>query len=190
MTNTLRLAGQLEQLIRLETPLENAYAYFSDFGNIVGLFPGIERIMHFRDDRYRLIFAADDERGHEAGIVFDVRCEQELNQVIKVLPVPTSAANLDQIELKHKKLELFFPGQFSSELYFERCGRETKISYRVELLIEFEIPKFLKFIPKKALQNMGDSLMQKKMRSTTSRLAENINQDFWQWFRLRTESAG
>ncbi|MEI6046366.1 MAG: DUF1997 domain-containing protein [Chloroflexota bacterium] len=177
--------GDFERCIRLETELETAYAYFSDFSYVLPRLPEIDRVLHYSDGRYRMIFGADDGRGHDMGIVFDIRHEFLTDRHIKIHSVPLSTQDLhNDPRLANSKGPLF-PGRFSGETLFHKRGNHIEVVYRAELHIEIEIPRFLSFMPRRVVQQLGDGLMNLKLHKVGNGLAERMASDFTEWHSLK-----
>ncbi len=181
MANSLVVQGKFQRLIRLNTPLEVAFTYFTDFGYVLPRLPEIERVMRFKDGRYRMLFMADDGRGHEMGIVFDIRHEVKENSHIKMVALPVSRQDLSGDGLSKGPGPLF-PGLFSGEVIFTENGDQIEVAYIVNLVVEIEVPRFLSFMPRPVLHKLGDSLMQLKLHSIGNGFADNLLADFSTWF--------
>ncbi len=180
MSNQMAVQGTFQRFMRLQTPLETAFAYFTDFNHILPRLPEIDRVMRYRDGHYRMIFMADDGRGHEMGIVFDIRHELVENRHIKMISLPVSLQELSGDKLSKGNSPLF-PGHFNGEVIFSERANQIEIVYRVDLLIEIEVPRFLNFVPKPLMQKMGDSLMQLKLHNVGDGFADRLIGDFGEW---------
>lgn len=179
MANQMSVQGNFQRFIRLETDLETAYTYFTDFKHVLPRLPEVERVMHYKDGRYRMIFGADDGRGHEMGVVFDIRHELDELRQIRMVSVPVSQQDIgDKFSNKGGPL---FAGMFSGEVVFTPGFNQVEVSYRVNLLVEIEVPRFLSFMPRNVLQKLGDSLMQFKLHSVGDGFAERLTGDFGDW---------
>lgn len=181
----MAVQGEFERIIRLETEVETALAYFTDFNYVLPRLPEIERVLRYSDGRYRMVFTADDGRGHEMGVVFDIRHEIIENRQIKIHSIPLTENDLrnDSRMAQHHKGPLF-PGRFSGETIFHQRGSQIEVLYRVQLHIEIEVPRFLNFMPKKVLQQLGDTLMKVKLHKVGDGLAERMAGDFGEWCKL------
>lgn len=180
MMQMLAVRGQFERVIRLNTPVEHAYSYFTDFSYVLPRLPEIDRIIRYRDGRYRMIFSADDGRGHEMSIVFDIRHELEPNRSIKMRSVPLTLERLHSDKLISSNNPLF-PGIFEGETLFVEQASHTEVIYRVNLFIEIEVPRFLQFMPKNVLQGIGDTLMRLKLHQVADGFANRVTADFGNW---------
>lgn len=185
MANLLSVQGNFQRHIRLQTPLEVAYTYFTDFNYVLPRLPEIERVLRYRDGRYRMIFAADDGRGHEMGIVFDIRHELLENRHIKMVSVPVSQHELSGGDSLSRSTGPLFPGMFSGEVVFNENNIGVEVVYRVNLLVEIEVPRFLNFMPRPVLQKLADSLMQLKLHTVGDGLANRLTTDFGEWHSQR-----
>ncbi|HEX2916073.1 MAG TPA: DUF1997 domain-containing protein [Chloroflexia bacterium] len=183
MLNLIGVQGNFQRLIKLETELETAYAYLTDFNHVLPRLPEVDRVLRYRDGRYRMIFSADDGRGHEMGVVFDIRHELVEHQHIKMISIPVSRQELSGDRM-HKSKGPLFPGLFSGEVIFTERTDYIEITYRVDLLIEIEVPRFLNFMPHNVLQKLGDSLMQFKLHSIGDGFADKLASDFEGWQNL------
>ena len=187
MLNNLVVQGNFERLIRLKAPLEVAYTYFTDFGHILPRLPEIERVLRYKDGRYRMLFMADDGRGHEMGIVFDIRHELIENSHIRMISLPVSRQDLSGDQLS-KGVGPMFPGMFSGEVIFTPKDDQIEIAYLVNIVVEVEVPRFLSFMPKTVLQKLGDSLMQLKLHNIGVGFADKLVDDFDEWCEAKTLS--
>jgi hypothetical protein len=186
----MAVQGDFERLIRLNTDLDSASAYFRDLNYLLPRLPEIERVLRYSDGRYRMIFSADDGRGHEMGVVFDIRHEVIENRHIKIHSIPISESDLrNDSRLAHSKGPLF-PGRFSGETLLHIRENHIEIIYRVNLHIEIEVPKFLSFMPRKMLQQIGDTLMKVKMHRVGDGLAERLIEDFDEWLEINSVESG
>lgn len=188
MSEMLAVQGQFERIIRLETSLEHAYAYFTDFGYVLPRLPEISRILRYRDGRYRMIFMADDGRGHEMGIVFDIQHELEPGRHIKMVAVPLALEQLRKDQLNGSNSPLF-PGLFNGEVLFAQHPGAIEVVYRVKLNIEIEVPRFLALMPKNVLQRIGDGLMRMKLHQVADGFANRVTVDFKEWVAPRLREA-
>ncbi len=175
--------GNFERFIRLDTEIDTAYSYFTDFNYVLPRLPEIERVLRYSDGRYRMIFSADDGRGHAMGIVFDIRHEMDANQHIKMLSVPVSEFDLknDPRLVASKAKGPLFPGSFSGETLFHDRGRHIEVVYRAQINIEIEVPRFLQFMPRKVLQQLGETLMKVKLNKVSEGMAGRMEEDFGEW---------
>ena len=126
-----------------------------------------------------MIFMTDDGRGHEMGVVFDVRHEAEENHRVKMLPIPLTFEELKNDN--HIGDGAFFTGTFTGEATFHDKKHYCEIVYRVTLNIEVEVPRFLNFIPQTMLQKMGEGLMGMKLNAVGEGMSRNVPQDFDEW---------
>jgi hypothetical protein len=74
-----------------------------------------------------------------------------------------------------------FPGRFKGETLFHTRGKHIEVIYRAQLHIEIEVPRFLSFMPKKVVQQLGDGLMNLKLHKVGNGLAERMADDFIEW---------
>ncbi len=186
MANQMVVQGNFQRFIRLQTPLPVAYTYFTDFNHVLPRLPEIERVMRFRDGRYRMIFGADDGRGHQMSIVFDIRHELVENQHIKIVSLPVSRQDLSEDSNMHGVGPLF-GGMFNGEVVFTQRADRIDIGYSVNLVVEVEVPRFLSFIPRPVLQKLGESLMQLKLHNIGDGFAERLTNDFEEWCLTHSE---
>lgn len=181
--NRLVFQSQFERKIILAGHPADAFDYFSDPKNFIGLFPGVERVMHFKDGRYRMVVAAEKQYGIEAGLLLDIRFEFEGKDIVKVVPLEVSSEVA--AELKPAHMTMLVPGLFGSDFHFVQHGSQTEVSHQLKLVIDFEMPGILKMIPKKMLENTGQSIMQKKMQQISENFANNLVADFEEWSKRR-----
>ncbi len=178
--NTMSVQGKFQRFIRLQTPLETAFAYFTDFAYVLPRLPEIGRVLRYRDGRYRLIFMSDDGRGHEMGIVFDIRHEIVENRHVKMIAIPVNQHELTGDRASQGTAPLF-PGLLNGEVILTERHGQIEVVYRLDLFIEIEVPRFLSFIPKPMLQKIGESLMQFKLHAVGDGFAERLTEDFVEW---------
>ncbi len=181
MVHYVAVQGDFERSIRLEEDLEVVYSYFTDFNFILPRLPEIERVLRYADNRYRMIFGADDGRGHELGIVFDIRHEMLENRHIKMVSLPVAQHDIQQDPRLQNSKGPLFPGKFSGETLFHQQPNHIEVIYRVRLEIEIEVPHFLNFLPKKMLQQIGDTMMKVKLSSVGDGMARRMSMDFQEW---------
>jgi len=181
MTQIMAVRGEFERIIKLGTSLEHAYNYFSDFSYVLPRLPEVDRIIRYRDGRYRMIFLADDGRGHAMGIVFDINHELAPSRHIKMISVPLSLEQLRSDKLMNAHSPLF-PGEFQGEVLFQDKTSHVEVVYRAKLHIEIEVPRFLAFMPKNVLQGIGDALMRLKLHQVADGFANRVVADFGEWY--------
>jgi len=189
MTQYVAVQGDFERLIRLESGIETVYSYFTDFNYILTRLPEIDRVLRYSDGRYRMVFMADDGRGHEMGIVFDIRHELNENRHIRMVSLPLTEQDLrddPRMSSSHSHGPLF-PGRFAGETIFYDRGTHSEVVYRAQLNIEIEVPRFLSFMPRKVLQQIGDTLMKLKLHTVGDGLAQNMVEEFEGWRELNQE---
>jgi hypothetical protein len=183
MSNIIAVQGNFHRNILLNTEIEHAYSYFTDFNFVLPRLPEVGRILRFKDGRYRMIFTADDGRGHDMGIVFDIRHELIENKHVKVVPIPLSH---DQI--KHDKSlgkGPFFPGLFSSDTILHLRRDHIEVNYKLQMQIEVEVPNFLRFMPLGVLQKIGETLMHMKLNTVAAGFVQRLPEDFNEWYSLK-----
>lgn len=183
LDNRLAFQSQLEQKILLASHPADAYDYFSDPKNFIGLFPGVERVMHFRDGHYRMLVAAEKQYGIEAGLLLDIRFEYEAGKAVKVVPIAVPTECL--AELKPEHMNLLVPGLFGSNFQFVQRDRQTEVIHQLNLTLDFEMPGIMKVVPKKILENTGQAIMQKKMQQISQNFANRLRVDFQHWLERR-----
>jgi hypothetical protein len=176
----MSVQGNFQRHMHLATHLEMAYAYFTDYNHILPRLPEVDRVMRYRDGRYRMIFMADDGRGHDMGVVFDIKHEVVENRMVKMVSIPVSPHELAGDRLAKGQAPLF-PGLMNGEVLLNDRVGHVEVSYRLNLLIQIEVPGFLYFIPKPVLQKIGDGLMQYKLHSVGDGFAERLVDDFGDW---------
>jgi Protein of unknown function (DUF1997) len=183
MSNVISVQGQFHKDILLKTEIEHAYSYFTDFNFVLPRLPEIGRILRYRDGRYRMIFSADDGRGHDMGIVFDIRHELVENKHVKVVPLPLTHAQIRNDKTLGKGP--FFPGLFSSDTILHLRRDHIEVNYKLQLQIEVEVPNFLRFMPLGMLQKIGETLMHMKLGSVADGFIQRLPEDFNEWYSLR-----
>ncbi|MEI7557037.1 DUF1997 domain-containing protein [Candidatus Chlorohelix sp.] len=179
MGDLVGVSGDFRRIIRLDAPVEVVYNYFTDFSYVLPRLPEVNRVLHFKDGRYRMIFSADDGRGHDMGVVFDVRHEVVENHIVKMVPVP-----INPHELKKSmgpNVGVMFPGSFGGEATLKQHSNHCEIIYKVNLKIDIEVPQFLSFLPMPMLRKMGDGLMSLKLNKVGEGMSQNVPSDFKHW---------
>jgi hypothetical protein len=179
MTNIMSVQGNFQRFIRLHTHQDLAFAYFTDFNHILPRLPEVDRVLRYKDGRYRMIFMADDGRGHEMGVVFDIRHETIHNRVVKMISVPIDPQDLNKKTAAGEPP--LFPGKMSGEVVLRQQVGHVEVIYQLELLIEIDVPGFLSFIPKPVLQKIGDSLMKYKMHAIGDGYADRMVEEYQDW---------
>jgi hypothetical protein len=187
MSDKVGVTGQFQKTLRLEAPLELVYGYFTDFNFVLPRLPEIDRVLRYKDGRYRMIFAADDGRGHEMGVVFDVRHEMEACKHVKTIPVPVRKEDLKSDPMSNSGP--LFPGTFAGETILLEKGNHVEVLYKATLHIDVEVPRFLSFLPTNMLHKMGDSLMNFKLNSVGEGLTRTMHGDFKLWCEKNAHSA-
>lgn len=181
MAQYVAVQGDFERVILLQSTIETAFDYFTDFNFVLPRLPEIDRVMRYADGRYRMVFGADDGRGHEMGIVFDIRHELTDNRHIKIVSLPLSEEELHKDPRMNQNNGPLFPGRFSGETLFRERGQQIEVIYRARLAIEIEVPRFLSFMPRRVLQQIGDTMMNVKLHNVADGLAERLGSEFSDW---------
>jgi Protein of unknown function (DUF1997) len=187
MTNYLAVRGSFQRMMRLQTASEGAFAYMTDLRHVLPRLPDIERVQRFKDDRYRLFFATDDGRGHTMSIVFDTRYEFTPCQQMRIIALPIAQQELADENVGGGRPA--FGGLFEGEIIFNERAALTEITYRLDILVEIEVPRFLNFIPHGALQRIGDGLMQLKARNIGDGFTHRLTNDYPNWAERRPAQA-
>ena len=198
----LTIRGEFERLIPLHTDVAAAYSYFTDFGRVLARLPELERLVRYKDGRYRLVFDADDGRGHAMTCLFDIRHELIENESIRILPVPINPAEVEAMNRtnnpgfapgKHDPNGKYvFSGLFAGETRFHHNARTNtaEITYNAGITLELEVPAFLAFLPQPVLHRVGDGLMTLKLKRVTEGFARNVQRDFQEGQRVPVGVAG
>ncbi len=185
MSELMGVKGHFHRVIKLDTSVEAACAYFMDFNHVLPRLPEVDRVLRYKDGRYRMIFMSDDGRGHEMGVVFDIRQEVLENRHVRMLPIPISRQELAGSPLATNAP--LFPGTFNGETTFIQRDNHCEVVYKAALQIEIEVPRFLNFIPRNMLQKMGDGMMNFKLTAVGEGLGRNTPTDFKQWYKTNEE---
>ncbi len=169
----INLEGQAIHVFQFNTPVYLAYEYFLEVPHILQMLPDMLDIQLYALDHYRLVVGATDGHGHAMAAVFDLQADFEEDRYMSLVPAMNGPTT--------RPRGMNFNGNLWAEAVFQPHRHGTAVEYTVEIELKIPIPRVLKAIPQKFLQNMGERAMSYKMTHMINGFVQSLEADFYRW---------